>query len=369
MLDTPFWDQTDSRLFLNPRLPAEEFRTIENAVAENNQTSFLWLRSSGTESARTAIKLVGITKTAFIHGARAVNSFYGVNSADVWINPLPLFHVGGLAISARCYLAKAQEVRLQQWDPRALVATLQQQRGTIVSLVPTQIFDLIKNECKAPASLRQVVVGGGALDTTLWQQARDLGWPISITYGMTETSAMIAGSKDNESTMTVLDSVQIKKVDSNYALTGNSLFSGYLWIEKNGEAQWQPRPTPFIIDDRLELKGNQLQVLGRQSELVKILGETVNLNEVSNKLSQILKGNFAIIPHPTPRRNFNLHLFIEGPNKNQSLDNLNALLMPYERINKIHYLEKLPRTDLGKIHRAALTTKLDTILKNQNSNK
>ena len=55
---------------------------------------------------------------------------------------------------------------------------------TIASLVPTQLARLIDRP--PPPSLRVVMLGGAPADPTLLERARDAGWPVAPTYGLTQ---------------------------------------------------------------------------------------------------------------------------------------------------------------------------------------
>jgi acyl-coenzyme A synthetase/AMP-(fatty) acid ligase len=65
---------------------------------------------------------------------------------------------------------------------------------------------------------------------------------------------------------------------------------------------------------------------------------------------------------PDPRRENRLFLAIESPDKTPPADMVTALATfnancaPYERIDDLYSLAELPRTELGKLARATLTT-------------
>ncbi len=63
---------------------------------------------------------------------------------------------------------------------------------TLTSLVPTQVHDLVQCALACPPSLRAVVVGGAELDPVLGERARELGWPVLQSYGMTEAASQVA---------------------------------------------------------------------------------------------------------------------------------------------------------------------------------
>lgn len=358
-----FWETNASQLLLNPRYDSLEKKQLMDAVNHWDQKDLVWLRSSGTESTGKGIKLVGLQKSAILAAAQSVNQFYNLDKNDVWLNSLPIFHIGGLSIYARAFLSRSSVNEMDQWSVESFINSIKNNLITVCSLVPTQIFDLVKDKVKAPASLRLVIVGGGALLPDLYKSARELDWPIALSYGMTETSAMIAGTpldqiKSKEfPEMELLPHVKLSSIEEKWVCRSESLFDGYLWVNGN-QAEYQPRPEPFVLDDRLVLEGKKLKILGRESEIIKILGETVNLNLLTEKLSKVLTGNFFIYPEQEERRGYNLTLFIEGEKSRLDLDSINGDLMPFEKISSFKFIRSFVRTSLGKIN------KLETVRQN-----
>ena len=333
----------------------EDRARLQKAVDFNPQEACVWLKSSGTESSSKGDKLVCLSKESILDAAKSVNHFFQITAQDRWLSSIPDFHIGGLSIYARCFLAKAQVVSFSAWNVASFVETLEQERITITSLVPTQVFDLVESRRKAPSTLRFILVGGGALKIHLYEKARELGWPLIPSYGMTETSALMA-SADLESLKSknfpkamVLPHVKIRTCGKSHSIEGVCLFRGFLFVNSDGSAVWKERPRPFLLDDHIELEGDFIKVLGRDSELVKILGETVNLKSLSLKFEEQLEQFCVIIPVENSRKGYDLVLVTEKAVRAQELSCINERLMPFERINKTLVIKAWPRTELGKV--------------------
>ncbi len=363
-LTTSFWTSTESPLLLNPRLPSHTQQIMHHEIEKIGFQSTLWLQSSGTESNVVGTKLVSIDKIAFLTAAQGCVDFYQISKAEIWLNSLPLFHVGGLAIEARCFLSGARsEIYRGAWSAFDFQKQLQQSKASWASLVPTQIYDLVQASIKPPSSLRAILVGGGRLSMNLWMQAYNLGWPLLPSYGMTETSALLAGSpletlqeKPSPSGMIILPHVRLQQFEKEkYTIQSPSLFSGYLLFDENHGAIWKARPDPFVLDDRLRVEKNKLYVLGRESQLVKIFGETVHLQEITDRLESVVNAPIAVVAVPEDRKGYDLHLFVQSTNTElPSLENINKALLPFQRISEVHILKALPRTELGKVKTAEL---------------
>ena len=371
-IPSDFWKTSESLCLLNPKTPLKEKRMIEQGVNLYKKPGQLWLKSSGTESPsfslktkgeETKIKILCLAKSAVLKSARSVNQFYGVTSKDLWLNPIPLFHIGGLAVGARCFLAGAGELVFSPpWNPLRFYKSLRETKTTLTSLVPTQVFDLVNEGLESPPNLRLALVGGGALDIDLYKKALHLDWPLVSVYGMTETCAMIAGTQlcsfQNFPEMKLLDHVKLHRKGDCFIIESPVLFDSWLWLAPDSEPVLEPRPSPFILDDRLEVTGKSLKVLGRSTELVKVLGETVNLANLTRRLGKKLKKNCLVLSRLHPRKGASLVLFIETQKSLWNLEEINKGLLPFEKLDSFYCLTDFPRGATGKILKTHIKFKI-----------
>lgn len=149
-------------------------------------------------------KAVMLTARALAAAARASQARTPLAPGDRWLACLPLFHIGGYSILARCALAGAEAVLHAGFDAERVWHALRHEGITHLSLVPTMLARLLEiatvpmsrggpAATVPPApSLRHVLVGGAALSGALAERAASLGWPLQPTYGMSETAAQIA---------------------------------------------------------------------------------------------------------------------------------------------------------------------------------
>lgn len=107
---------------------------------------------------------------------------------DRWLLSLPLYHVGGLGVLWRCFIAGAA-VALP--DPGAsLGENLSREAITHLSVVPTQLRRLLREGVPA-APLKAVLSGGDATPAALVAEAATVGLPVHTTYGCTEAAALV----------------------------------------------------------------------------------------------------------------------------------------------------------------------------------
>ena len=121
--------------------------------------SHILFQTSGTTGAS---KWVAISKEALLKSAAMVNRQLGVEVGDRWGLVLPYYHVGGFGVLARSFLTGAHcSVYYGKWDPVRFSGFISERKVEHISLVPTQVVDLVKCRCVVPPTVKTVVVGGG----------------------------------------------------------------------------------------------------------------------------------------------------------------------------------------------------------------
>ncbi len=369
----------EGRLLLNPRLDrgrAAELARWRASVPE--LADHFWLATSGT-SGRT--RLVALSREALFSSAGAVNRHLESGPSDVWLNVLPLFHVGGLAILARAEASGAEVAghldpdTLPSWDPGNFLELLEKAKATLTSLVPTQVHDLVSLELRPPPSLRAVLVGGARLAPGLYARARGLGWPLLPTYGSTELASQAATAELSslESTefpsLRVLSHLQVREEEGLLAFRGDSLFTATLEGPGPEHLFRLPRGAWWRSSDLGRVRGDFLEIRGRAGEFVKVGGELVGLPALREKLEALARdlsfpGEALLAARPQERLGAELVLVYAGADPAQAerlLGAFNDRVLPFERIRASLRLDSIPRTALGKAAWGEITRLLSNL--------
>ena len=343
-----------NQLLMNPRSSPQdkadhyELKTeFEKIYGDKN--FFLVPSSGSSKNSDQSIKLVALHHDAVMNSAKRVNAHFNLDGTMPWGCVLPHFHVAALAIYARAFCTRSQ-VHSLQWDPAVFVDWILHFKIQLLSLVPTQVFDLVQLNLSAPEIVKHVFVGGAKLDPKLREQILALGWPVVETYGMTETSSMIAMGEPHN--MRLLPDVEVAldfdllkiKADSLLTCTIQKV-AGQFEINK-------PQGGWFLTDDRAELSNQGqsvvLKLLGRDSDFIKINAEGVSLGQLRQTLG-ILEGA-ALFALPNDRSEYEMAIAHENlENILEVVKKYNSQVRPFEKIRKIYRVSKLPRTEIGKI--------------------
>lgn len=313
-------------------------------------------------------KWVALSRQALLVSAAAVNRHLGVTPESRWGLALPLHHVGGFGVAARAYEAGSGFKDFnRRWDAREFREWLEQNEITHTSLVPTQVHDLVRAGLTAPAALQAIVVGGGHLDSLTGQAARDLGWPVLASYGMTEAGSQIA-TQGLDQLHAPYQSAPIPLLpiwdatitpENLLAISGPALFSGYLSDGKftRRESEWH------TTSDRAILADKQLTPLGRSDALVKVLGELVDPESIERELlaisrGQLIPGTFAVIAIPDERAGHGLVPVFEASVSPAVVAGVLSVYQAqapgFRRLQPAAMIERFPRSELGKLRRTEL---------------
>ncbi len=281
------------------------------------------------------------------------------------VGVLPLHHVSGFMAWMRCAISGGV---YQPWDWKKLedgnLPDLP--RGDwFISLVPTQLSRLLKQPRAAEwlRRFRAVFLGGAPAWPDLLDAAAAAYLPISLSYGMTETAAMVAALRPDEflqghrSVGTPLPHAKLEIMSTGVvAVRAGSLCHGY-YPEQCALATWQTEDLGHF-----DATGH-LHIEGRRDAIIITGGKKVSPTEVENALrSTGVFTDVAVIGLPDPEWGE----IVVACYPRQATDRaitpaaigaqLGPLLAHYKCPKLYLPLANWPRNAQGKLQRPALVT-------------
>jgi O-succinylbenzoic acid--CoA ligase len=295
-----------------------------------------------------------------------VNRSLDFHRSDCWLNCLPLNHIAGLSIPYRCVRAGAAMLLHQSFDAERVWLDLERFRVTHISLVPAMLGRLLEAAAgrRVPASLRVALIGGGALDTALARHAQAAGWPLTICYGMSETTSMCvldaaAGAGTSAGRVgTPLAGFRIHLSEGTRGrirIAGPAVMAGYAnpqlrpgeglqegWFETGDLGYW---------DDT-----GRLCVTGRADDMLNSGGLRLHPREVEQLLADCPGlTTVAVSSRYDPLWGDRLVAFYEGSISESALEGWARKHLPSGlRPREFRRIELLPRNRMGKLDRRAL---------------
>lgn len=313
------------------------------------------LFSSGTTGG--SLKGYAVSKKALFANAKAVNEHFSLTSEDVWGLSLPSYHIGGLSVLARAHLLGNKVIDARKWEPQAWIKKIQE--VTITTIVPTQLYDLVKLGIKAPKNLRYIIVGGDFLSSELKKRAIELGWPVIRTFGMSEVCSQLASSKrPEEDEIEVMPIHQVKTNNEGRLLVkSEALFTLEFKLEDKLNVKLANELSEngfYITSDRAEINGKTIKHLGRIGDDIKISGHLVSLLALKNTLGNYLVekniyGQMELQLENDERKGKRL-LLLTLPDLLEHVEKVKELLLPV-KVDEVKVVESFSRTDLGKLKR------------------
>jgi o-succinylbenzoate---CoA ligase len=217
-------------------------------------------------------KIACHTLKNLVANAQGSNQRIPLEKSDCWALTLPLFHVGGLGILFRSYLTKSFILISDQWE-----------KATHLSLVPTQLYRLLKERPPLPR-LKTILLGGAPLPDL------QTPWNLLPSYGMTEMSSQIVtGHQVNRAAEVKISS------DKEIWVRGPALFQGYYEKGKGvvlpiNEEGW------FPTNDLGEWNNGLFKILGRKDNLFISGGENIQPEEIEEVIRRVCRQESIVIP-------------------------------------------------------------------------
>ncbi|MBE0570049.1 MAG: o-succinylbenzoate--CoA ligase, partial [Ignavibacteriaceae bacterium] len=307
------------------------------------------------------------------------NQLLRYTRSDRWMASLPFYHIGGFSIITRSLLFGIPLIIPDSFSTEVLAESLSKWQPTFISLVAAQLKKLVDENISPNHELKNCLIGGGFSDIEIIKKAYDLGWPVNIVYGSTETSSFVTALlKDeilfkansvgravptNKILITDNEENELKPFEiGEIVVQSNALMSGYVnedetkGVIKNGI--YHTGDIGFLDEDGF------LFIEGRKNFLISTGGENVNPIEVEKAL---LKHPFIEEAAVFPLKDnewgeiIAAAIVIKSKSVHLSYDELKIFLQ--ERISsfkipkKVFFEDQLPKTELGKVEKDKLISR------------
>lgn len=214
---------------------------------------------------------------AHFDSARGVLQAMDYQPEDCWLLSLPLFHVSGQGILWR-WLLRGAKLAVKS---ACLIESLQ--GVSHASLVPTQLWRLLEQTEQTESrslTLKQVLLGGATIPTSLTDLAASKGIDCWSGYGMTEMASTVCAKRADgrKGVGLPLSGKQVRLVDNEIQIKSHSQALGYWFDGKikplNTLEGW------LKTNDKGAYIDGEYQVLGRLDNLFISGGECVQPEDI-----------------------------------------------------------------------------------------
>ncbi|MDX2558700.1 acyl-CoA synthetase [Streptomyces sp. TX20-6-3] len=354
------------------------------AEAADAESPALIVYTSGTTGPPKGVLL---SRRAVAASLDALAEAWSWTADDVLVHALPLFHVHGLILGVLGPLRRGGEVRhLGAFSVEGVTRELGG-GGTMLFGVPTmyhRLADALAEDTglvRALAGARLLVSGSAALPVHDHERiAAATGRTVVERYGMTETlmnTSVLPGGAPRPGTVgRPLAGVDLRLVDEDGSVLkefdgetvgevqvrGPNLFSGYLD---------RPDATAAAFDGDWFRTGDMavreadgaVRLVGRRAtDLIKSGGYKIGAGEIENALlDHPGVREAAVTGEPDPDLGERIVAWVvpedteKPPTAEELAGHVARLLAPHKRPRVVRLLDALPRNDMGKVLKKALT--------------
>ncbi len=286
--------------------------------------------------------------------------FYAVAAINC-VCILPLYHVSGLMQLMRSLLTEGKLfiIDYRQLCRNPILRHQIEIDRYFISLVPTQLHQLLELDASWLAGFKTILLGGGPPSLELLDRSIDANIPLAITYGMTETASQITSLKPkeflagNRSCGRVLPHAKIRLHSHSdvgigtIEIEAKSLMLGY--FPDIVLPQYFQADDLGIIDDR-----EYLTIVGRDSDKIITGGENVYPIEVVNAIITTgLVRDAWVVGLPDPYwGQVVVAAYVAGDllvSQQQLIDAIVGKLSKYKIPKYWLNVTAIPRNELGKI--------------------
>ncbi|MBI5766808.1 MAG: AMP-binding protein [Verrucomicrobia bacterium] len=333
-----------------------QFEALKSKIGNRRAKVFSGWLCVPTGGTSGGVKFARHDERTLSAAVRGFGRHFGLKCVNA-VGVLPAHHVSGLMARVRCAATGGKYLGCE-WKKLEAGDTPRLKGGPwVISLVPTQMQRLLRTRATV-AWLRKfeiIFLGGGPVWPALADEAAAARLRVSLSYGMTETAAMVAALRPEEflagarSSGPALPHAQLAIArGGRIRVTGNSVFRGY-FPERKSARTWLTEDLGRIDACR------HLHVLGRRDAVIITGGKKVFPTEVEAALRASREfADVAVLG--VPDREWGEAVVACYPCRAARPDMARAVaaLAPHQRPKRFVALADWPRNAQGKVNRAAL---------------
>jgi fatty-acyl-CoA synthase len=331
----------------------------------------------------------GAPKGALLHhrgilnGARFVAEDLELGRDDVWLACLPLCYIAGCTITVLAALQARATLVLCDFDPGVVLSLIESEHATVTLLAAAMVQMLLEHEDHSSrdlSSLRVISVGGSAIAPELAHQAQaELGVTLTVMYGLTEACGIVTQTRIDDAEQDRIQTigrphphVKIKIIDpwrgdevpagaaGELLLRGYFVMNGYLDLPEATRAAidahgWLHTGDLATLDER-----GYLRITGRLKEIINRGARKIAPGEIETLLnSHPAVALSAVIGVRDQRLGEEIAAFVRlAPGTTATETELAGLcaeqLAPFKRPRHWIFLDDMPLTRSGKVHKPTL---------------
>lgn len=309
--------------------------SLEEFLAEwQNDSPYVLVQTSGSTGKP---KPMQVEKRRMLASARITCDFLGLHEGQTALLCLPLDYIAGKMMVVR---ALERGLRLMAVEPTGHPLVIQEENplcADFAAMVPMQVYNSLQvpEERECLRQIRQLIIGGGAIDDAMATELRAFPHAVWSTYGMTETLSHIALRR--------LSGPEASDYYVPFPSVRVSLSSDDCLVIDAPEVC----PEPLITNDIAELSPQGFRILGRRDNVICSGGIKIQAEEVERRLKPFMHAPFLVSKRPDEKYGEIVVLLTEG-SVEEVQQVCERILPKYHQPRVYLHIPHIPLTETGK---------------------
>ena len=304
----------------------------------HNDADRIWVHTSGSTGKP---KPMYVEKRRMLASARITCDFLGLRPGDTALLCMPLDYIAGKMVVVR---SLERGLRLISVPPTGHPLRDVEEPLSFAAMVPMQVYNSLQVQAERERlmQVRNLIIGGGAVDDALAQELRSFPHAVWSTYGMTETLSHIALRRlsGNEASdwYTPFESVRVSKDEEGCLVIDAPLVCDHR----------------LVTHDRVVLSpdGRHFRVLGRKDNVIDSGGIKIQIEEVEEAMKTFIYVPYLIKKGKDKKFGEIVVLLNEATDLTAIAETCKQVLPKYWQPRKYVLVDHLPYTETGKPARA-----------------
>lgn len=325
--------------------------------SEFHHQLFLFLEEWFSEAPTLTVKTSGSTgipkeiqveKDRMIQSAHLTCSFLGLQKGDTALLCMPLQYIAGKMMVVRSLICGLD---LHVIPPSGNPLKDTDIHFDFAAMIPLQVFNALQSDIETQRlqQIRNLIIGGGAIDADLEEKIKDFPNAVYSTYGMTETLSHIA----------------LRKISGQKASLKYRPFDTVsLSLSEEGTLVIKAPPickeTLYTNDVAEIYEDGTFRIIGRKDNIINSGSIKIQIEKLEELLKPLIAGSFAITSIPDPKFGEIIVLVSEDE---IDITALSGQIPDYYIPKRSIVISKIPRTETGKISRAGIKKLASDLLK------
>ncbi len=287
-------------------------------------------------------KRMMVEKRRMMNSAKITCDFLGLKKGDTALLCMSLDYIAGKMMVVRTMERNLNLISVEpSGHPMEEIINKKYKIKNIdfAAMVPMQVYNSLQvpDEKEMLMRIKNLIIGGGAIDDKMAEQLREFPNAVWSTYGMTETLSHIAlrrlNGKEASEWYEPFPSVKVSLNEE-----------GCLVIDAP-EVCEETLVTNDIAE--IDVSGRRFRILGRKDNVICSGGIKIQAEEVERTLKPYLDAPYMISKRPDPKFGEIVVLLTEG-DISEAREICERILPKYQQPKDFVRVDKIPMTETGK---------------------